>query len=193
MTHPDIGKRVRWEFCENEGEGILMAVNCDTSFNPHLVKVLFGVSGWTFNPIENSSCCNEAIKQGVTRGTQNLYWVSSYEVIEEEKPKCECGKVVGAFGIRPLCHYHTECLENYFGQPKPKKTFMSDIVQKLKNLTLSPTDRILRKHGLEDECGKLSDEAYRMMDRELNEELWKSRREAIAADLMKLEAEEKKL
>jgi len=77
--------------------------------------------------------------------------------------------------------------------PTPKKKgFMSNIVEKIKNLKLSATDRVLRKHGLEDENGKATEEAARMMKEELLDERWASRREAIAADLTKIDEEEKK-
>lgn len=76
--------------------------------------------------------------------------------------------------------------------PTPKKGFMSNIVQKIKDLALSDTDRILRKHNLEDNCSNPTEDAIGMMHDEIIKERWATRREAIAQDLAKIDAAEKK-
>lgn len=74
----------------------------------------------------------------------------------------------------------------------PKKpTFMSSIVRKIKDLTLSADDRILRKHDFEDENGKVTESALTMMEDELAEERWNTRRTEVAEQLRKVEAEDK--
>lgn len=70
---------------------------------------------------------------------------------------------------------------------KPKQSFMSNIATTLKNALLSKTDRILREHGLEDENGKITNEAARLMLTELAEARWLERREDIAKVLLKEE------
>jgi hypothetical protein len=89
--------------------------------------------------------------------------------------------------------YFDEVINN--GSVKPKaesdrKGKPMNVIKKLKDLTLSKETRILRENGLEDECGMTSDSRQMMMD-ELVEERWATRREAIAADLLKIKEEEK--
>lgn len=72
-----------------------------------------------------------------------------------------------------------------------KKPIMTTIIEKLKNLTLSAEDRVLRKHGFEDENGKITGQAQRMMAAESADERWAKRRLEVAADLLKLDSEEK--
>lgn len=76
-------------------------------------------------------------------------------------------------------------------QPIKKPTFMSSIVRKIKDLTLSSDDRILRKHSFEDESGEMTSQAEDMMDYEILAERWAKRRVEIAEQLRKVEAEEK--
>lgn len=76
--------------------------------------------------------------------------------------------------------------------PTPKKGFMSTIVQKIKDLALSETDRILRKYGLEDESRKKTETASEMMKNEMEDERWATRREDIASKLKQIDEQEKK-
>lgn len=99
----DVGKRVRWKKSGSKGEGILMAVNCDESNIPHLVQG--GKFGWTFTDrhkvITLSLAYKSAHKQGVKVGDENLEWVESYEVIEEEEKHPDIGKrvkIAGGYG-----------------------------------------------------------------------------------------------
>jgi hypothetical protein len=81
-------------------------------------------------------------------------------------------------------------LNNKFNEPQAqRKGFMTSIVDKIKNLALSATDRVLRKHNFEDENGKMTDLAREMMTQEAQEALWATRREAVSADLTKLDEE----
>jgi hypothetical protein len=73
-----------------------------------------------------------------------------------------------------------------------RKSYMSSIVEKIKNLKLSETDRILRKHGFEDESGKMTEEAENLMDEEILQERWLKRREEIATDIKSVEESDKK-
>lgn len=73
-----------------------------------------------------------------------------------------------------------------------KKSFMSNIMQKLKDLTLSETDRLLREEGFEDENGKMTPQAEDLMDEELLNERWQKRREEVAANIKKIKEQEKK-
>lgn len=85
MTTPNknhLGKRVQWKRGDEEGYGTLIAVNCDDSANPHLVQ-REGGGGWVLKTYFNYSFHKEARRQGVTDGTPNLYWVDSYELIED--------------------------------------------------------------------------------------------------------------
>lgn len=72
-----------------------------------------------------------------------------------------------------------------------KKTFMSQMIQKIKDLALSETDRILRKHGFEDENGKITKTTEELMLDELVTERWKTRREEVATSIKKVEENEK--
>lgn len=93
----------------------------------------------------------------------------------EEEPKQPSG--VSYWGLNP----------NIPLLIKPKHSFMSDIATTLKNALLSKTDRILREHGLEDENGKITNEAGKLMVTELAEARWLERREDIAKVLLKEE------
>lgn len=73
-----------------------------------------------------------------------------------------------------------------------KKSFLMNIVDKIKFAALKPTDKILRTEGLEDENGKMTSQAEEMMATELQEERWAARREAVAADIKAVRDEEKK-
>ena len=74
----------------------------------------------------------------------------------------------------------------------PKKhNFMIDIIQQLKDLTLSAEDRILRDYGFETLDKKMTDLAHNMMREELTEERWAARRLEVAENLLKLKDEKK--
>lgn len=79
----------------------------------------------------------------------------------------------------------------YFNEPQAQKSIFMNIVDKIKNFKLSAEDRILRENGLEDDNGKITEEAKIMMHEELRDERWATRRLEIAADLLKIKAEEK--
>lgn len=84
--------------------------------------------------------------------------------------------------------YRDETVEKLI---KPKKTIMQNLVSKIKNLKLSPNDRVLRKHGLENECGEPTSTAQQMMLDELATQAWATRRDELAANLIELDKEEK--
>lgn len=73
-----------------------------------------------------------------------------------------------------------------------KPTNTMSIIKKLKDLTLSKEDRILREQGFEDENGRLSSVTSEMMHEEIIEERWSTRRIEVAKDLLTLKAEDKK-
>ena len=81
-------------------------------------------------------------------------------------------------------------LDNESMTQKVSKT-MSSIIKKIKDIKLSQEDRLLRKHGFEDEDGKMTSEAMDLMDEEIQQERWEKRRLEIAADLKLVEAQEK--
>lgn len=87
MTTPNknhLGKRVQWKSSTAEGYGTLMAVDCDESSSPHLVqREDDDDKGWILETYYDDSSCQEARRQGVKDSTPNLYWVSSYELIED--------------------------------------------------------------------------------------------------------------
>ncbi len=76
-------------------------------------------------------------------------------------------------------------------EPEAQKEKTMSLIKKLKDLTLDADSRILRKNGFEDDNGKMTEAAEDMMDDEIMNERWKARRAEIAADLRKLEEEEK--
>lgn len=145
----------------------------------------------------SNNYCRE--KVGVSRGVRT----SLLEKIEEPKTAREVMMMSTPSGIPTFFEEFRKLSERkfekyYLGvdfgyESKPKrKSFMSNIVEKIKNLKLSETDRILRKHGLEDENGRMTSEAMDLMDEELQQDRWKTRREEIAKDILAVESEDKK-
>ena len=90
-----IGKRVEWKFESQVGFGTLMAVDCDDTSVFHLVQ-REDDGGWILEMSHNNPCHKKAREQGVKDGTENLYWVSKYKVVDKHKHKytliCKCGK-----------------------------------------------------------------------------------------------------
>lgn len=78
--HPDIGKRVKWTCDSETGLGTLMAVDCDGTYNPHIVQREDG-GGWAL-AASVAERLTSARSQGVQYGTKNLYWVESYELMK---------------------------------------------------------------------------------------------------------------
>lgn len=66
---------------------------------------------------------------------------------------------------------------------------MNSIVKKIKDLKLTESDRLLRKHGFEDENGNMTSEAMDLINEELQQERWDKRRLEIAADLKLVDQE----
>jgi hypothetical protein len=50
------------------------------------------------------------------------------------------------------------------------KTSMTTILEFVKNLSLSEDERLLRKHGLKDDCGNYTAEAYDLVEEKLTKE-----------------------
>lgn len=80
--HKDIGKRVTWKYGNESGTGTLMAVDCDGTTAPHIVQREDGM-GWTIYGSGAISKYVAARAQGVKDGTPNLFWIESYELIEQ--------------------------------------------------------------------------------------------------------------
>lgn len=95
--HPDIDKRVKWRNASETGYGTLMAVDCDRTSTPYLIQREreYGF-GWTLEETDIEPWYKRAREQGVKDGTENLYWVSGYEVVGNHEHKyaliCKCGK-----------------------------------------------------------------------------------------------------
>lgn len=65
-------------------------------------------------------------------------------------------------------------------------TFMSNIINKVKNLTLKKEDKLLRKHGVENECGEPTDTGLQLAAIKCYHEY----RDAIIEDVQAIEDEE---
>jgi hypothetical protein len=87
--------------------------------------------------------------------------------------------------------YKSLTMDWAFGSAPTKPKFMSSIVRKIKDLTLSADDRILRKHGFEDNCKDMTEQTRDMMLEEILADRWASRRADVAKDLKKVEAADK--
>jgi hypothetical protein len=118
-------------------------------------------------------------------------WVPESFVKKIEEPKYQVPKDFFEPGRILLPKSLEEIAQEIINGFKPKKGFMSTIVEKIKDLALPSTSRILRQHGLEDQNGKMTPDACRMIQDEIMEKAWQERREAIAADIKKVEDEEK--
>ncbi len=77
----------------------------------------------------------------------------------------------------------------YVNEPiNNKKEGIMSVVEKIKNLALNKDVKLLRKYGIEDECGSLTAEGRAIA---INK-AYETHREAILTDLRALEAEDKK-
>lgn len=120
--------------------------------------------------------------------------------------RCDCGEILDEIGIvskiddmKAYLSANLDCYCEYiypkdaeytiFNKNISKKgnSLMSSISNKIKDLTLSPTDRKLRKHGLEDDCGNLTDEGQKVL---LNH-LWNNNKAVVVNQLKDIEKEEK--
>ena len=72
-----------------------------------------------------------------------------------------------------------------------KKGFMSNIIDKIKNLTLSDNEAALRRAGFEDEEGEMTEQAEDYVYDLLIEERWAAVKDKVAADVIAVEAKEK--
>jgi len=173
----DIGKRVRWHhnIYNEQGTGTLVAVDCDIIAVPYLIQRDDG-GGWTLELDDIGQWHKKARLQGVKDGTPNLWWVSSYEVIDSSTPSVPTTFWSESLLVSSLRYWH---LAN-----PPKQTLMSKVTDTLKNLTLSKTDRILRENGFEDDCGNITHDTRKAMLTELATDHWKTKRDDVAKKLL---------
>lgn len=174
QNHPDIGKRVRWQYCGTEGVGKLLAVDyCRPSHKNHLVQLdgpLLAYShGYAYGSFESNGTY-------VEKGTPNCWWVESYEVIGED-----------------ACHYEYHSSASTSATynnsiPNQPKSHMQKLISFIKNLTLSEDEKLLRKHGMKDENGNYT-EAYSGISHNL---MHKENETKIIELVKQWEAEEKK-
>ena len=70
---------------------------------------------------------------------------------------------------------------------KQENRIMTNVVKRIKNLTLSKDDKLLRKYGLIDECGDLTEDG----DIALTDILFTENKDKLVAIAEKLEVEDK--
>ncbi|TAL21828.1 MAG: hypothetical protein EPN94_12145 [Nitrospirae bacterium] len=174
--HPDIGKRVKE--IKSGIVGKLLAAG-KRAFN--LIQREDGL-GWTLSTDSGWSKIKE-----IPLGTKNLWNIYDYEVIEEEIEHSETNDVAGDGSITFKDH-HSKNRSINFNSLTLKKTLMSNIIDKVKNLLLSPEEKLLRKHGLKNENGGYTNDFKELAI----EKLCKDKEAEIIADVQKIDAEEER-
>jgi len=135
----------------------------------------------TITKIDNSS---------VPYKIDDNYWASEVEKINKPKSFRYIPNYFPELATYNWNYQKIKISTNESLTQKAKKT-MNNLVSKLKDLTLTKEERILREQGLEDEHGEMTGQAISMMHEEMEKERWASRRKEIAKDLLKLKEEEK--
>ena len=82
-------------------------------------------------------------------------------------------------------------LNKLTGSLEPKKGFMANIIDKIKNLALDANTAALRRAGFEDENGNMTYQAIEYVGELMRQAKWKEVREEVATNVIKIEADEK--
>ena len=160
--HPDIGKRVKWRdsFLNTAGTGTLLAVDCDKLGRPHLVRREDG-KGFAFPDNQGARELGHWInarKQGVGYEAKDLFWVSSYTVIESQATDMATVDISGAptTATGSLFELHSKYFQSEI--IKNPLSFNQKLMGNLKRIKdavrgLMPSVRRRREYGIEDDSG----------------------------------------